>query len=229
MSLKSPVIVYGMGSSTSSGSSSGSRKSRSRKAKVRLSFLVLRYLQEGRLTYAVILALAAIRPVSRREMLQLAALLGEDLDVTTLKSWLHYQVLRGYLEKTGVQGMYRIGPVVEPDVDDVVRILQEYDINLEELNELLLRKGGYLQQLVQLLEQDPDIVEKLLDPDVRNIVRQVLQVLSGVSHVRFLYRVKCGDNTYTINVPDGTFLKIGDSVRLRDQECIVIGLVLQVI
>ena len=68
---------------------SGSR-SRSRKSKIKLSILVLRYLQEGRYTYAIILALVAVRPISRKEMLQIATLLGEDLDVTTLKSWLHY-------------------------------------------------------------------------------------------------------------------------------------------
>jgi len=197
-----------MNPGTGTRSNTGSRKSKSRK--VKLSFLVLRYLQEGRYTYATILALAATRPVSRREMLQLAALLGEDLDVTTLKSWLHYQTIRGYLEKTGIQGMYRIGPAIEPDINEVRKILQEYDIDLDELDKQLLRRGKLLQQL--------------LDQEIRNVIEQILYTISSTRKVKMYYLVQCKSKRYLIPVEAYGLKRLNDKVIDRDQECTIIGI-----
>jgi len=209
-------------------SGSGSR-SRSRRLKVRLSVLVLKYLQESRYTYATVLTLAAVRPISRKEMLQVATLLGEELDVTTLKSWLHYQVIRGYLEKTGVHGLYKIGPAIEPDLDETRKILQEHDIDLEQLDKLLQqqRKHRQIQQLIQVLAQEQELVEKLLDPRIRNLIKQILDTINDVSKIKTYYMVKCRNKIYLTPIETIGHRKIGNTIKYREQEHKIIGIAIQ--
>ena len=186
----------------------GSRSRRSSVRKVKLSYLVLKYLQEGRLTYAIVLTIAAKRPVSRKEMFEIANIVGEDLDTSTLKSWLYYQTLRKYLEKTGVHGQYKIGSVIDVDYEDTKKLLEDYGIDIDSIEESLRNRFSHT-----------------IDKHVEEIIEQVLHAIKDViGNIELYYIVKCNSKRYLIPVKDYELRKIGDEVIIKGQKCTIVGI-----
>jgi len=186
----------------------GSRSRRSSVRKVKLSYLVLKYLQEGRLTYAIVLTIAAKRPVSRKEMFEIANIVGEDLDISTLKSWLYYQTLRKYLEKTGVHGQYKIGSVIDVDYEDTKKLLEDYGIDIDSIEESLRNRFSHT-----------------IDKHVEEIIEQVLHAIKDViGNIELYYIVKCNSKRYLIPVKDYELRKIGDEVIIKGQKCTIVGI-----
>jgi len=186
----------------------GSRSRRSSVRKVKLSYLVLKYLQEGRLTYAIVLTIAAKRPVSRKEMFEIANIVGEDLDTSTLKSWLYYQTLRKYLEKTGVHGQYKIGSVIDVDYEDTKKLLEDYGIDIDSIEESLRNRFSHT-----------------IDKHVEEIIEQVLHAIKDViGNIELYYIVECNSKRYLIPVKDYELRKIGDEVIIKGQKCTIVGI-----
>jgi hypothetical protein len=104
--------------------------------------------------------------------------------------------------------------------------LQEYGIDIKQIDKMLKCDRRELNELLEFLSQDRELIRKLLDKNIRVIIKKILNILGDLTNVKIYYRVKCRDKTIIVPIQD-LDKKVGDRIRVHNNECIIIGIVLQ--
>ena len=173
---------------------------------VKLSDIVQKYINEGKLSIALILTLMYYKPLKRKEMAIICKLCNDFKSFKEINIVVKHLLYMKYIEILSRRyDYYCLNRRVIRDFDNCLKIFEKYEITKEHLEKTVnvLTSCEYFKKILEVISgEDVNLLFMSLDERIRNIIKIVVEFLSEyLEHreevdVELCYLISSGQKLY---------------------------------